>query len=395
MLKDSIYETTANALKMSTFGAIDITGWFKNGNAEKVQKAIDKLSDRNKDLQQSLEDLNDTIKNTSGAKSVEAYKDSYSLQEEQNDNYKKIAQAQASYHGGHHSWDYYWNGFTEAQTEWIKKHVKENFNGDIWSLTPEEMKKLRGNVDIWDYIKNTGKGGYGERLTGKLDDYINQAGKLEELTDAINESLTQVSFSSMRNDFISNLMDMSKSAKDFSNDFATMMQKSMLQYSLSDILDTDLKGLYEKWGAKMQEGTMSKDDIDELKKEYDALVEKGMEVRDNISQITGYKDAQSEQTATGKAIEAITVDQASSLIGIGYAVQIAVEQGNDTRAAIAVDVSAMRETSQNIADNISEMRDIQYQGLEQLQAINKNTNNLFQIKDDMSELKKIAKDFWR
>ena len=41
------------------------------------------------------------------------------------------------------------------------------------------------------------------------------------------------------------------------------------------------------------------------------------------------------------------------------------------------------------------MRDIQYQGLEQLQAINKNTNNLFQIKDDMSELKKIAKDFWR
>ena len=201
LLKDSIYETTANALKMSTFGAIDITGWFKNGNAEKVQKAIDKLSDRNKDLQQSLEDLNDTIKNTSGAKSVEAYKDSYSLQEEQNDNYKKIAQAQASYHGGHHSWDYYWNGFTEAQTEWIKKHVKENFNGDIWSLTPEEMKKLRGNVDIWDYIKNTGKGGYGERLTGKLDDYINQAGKLEELTDAINESLTQVSFSSMRNDF--------------------------------------------------------------------------------------------------------------------------------------------------------------------------------------------------
>lgn len=78
-----------------------------------------------------------------------------------------------------------------------------------------------------------------------------------------------------------------------------------------------------------------------------------------------------------------------------YAVQIAIEQGNDTRAAIAVDVSAMRETTQNIAGNISEMRDIQYQGLEQLQAIEKNTNNLFQIKDDMAELKKIAKDFWR
>ena len=145
----------------------------------------------------------------------------------------------------------------------------------------------------------------------------------------------------------------------------------------------------------MQAGTLTKDDIDELKKEYDALVEKGIKVRDTVSQITGYKEAQSEQTATGKGIEAITADQASSLIGIGYAMQIAVQQGNDTRNAIAMDVSSLRATAEILTGNISEMRDIQYQGLEQLQAINKNTNNLFQIKDDMSELKKIAKDFWQ
>ena len=64
------------------------------------------------------------------------------------------------------------------------------------------MKKLRGGaIDIWERIKNTGKGGYGSRLTDKLDDYIDQAGKLQELTDQINESLTQVSFSSMK-DFL-------------------------------------------------------------------------------------------------------------------------------------------------------------------------------------------------
>ena len=31
-------------------------------------------------------------------------------------------------------------------------------------------------------LESSGKGGYGERVTDKLDDYIEQAGKLEELT---------------------------------------------------------------------------------------------------------------------------------------------------------------------------------------------------------------------
>ena len=41
-------------------------------------------------------------------------------------------------------------------------------------------------------IQNTGKGGYGGRLTEKLDDYIDQAGKLEELTDQLYEGLTPI-----------------------------------------------------------------------------------------------------------------------------------------------------------------------------------------------------------
>ena len=39
--------------------------------------------------------------------------------------------------------------------------------------------------------------GYGGRLTEKLDDYIDQAGKLEELTDQLYEGLTGISFDGM------------------------------------------------------------------------------------------------------------------------------------------------------------------------------------------------------
>ena len=385
---------------LGTFGLT--SSLFDSSNGKEVQEAISDLTSTNKSLQQSIDDLNDTMKNSSGAKSVEAYKEAYRLQEQQNENYKNIAQEQAGYHGSHHSWNKYWNGFSDEQTKWIKDHVKSDFNGDLWSLTPEEMKQIRGgNIDIWNAIKNTGKGGYGDRVAEKLDDYIDQADKLEELTQQINESLTQVSFSSMKDDFISNLMDMEKNAEDFANDFSEMMQKSVLRYGLENLLNTDLKKLYEKWGAKMQEGNLSKDDIYNLKSEYDDLVKKGLEQRDYWSQITGYTGdtSQSQQTATGKAIEAITADQASSLIGIGYAVQITAEQQkeimslmNNTCQAISFDVSSIRAFSEQTANNISEMRDIQYQGLEQLEAINKNTYNLFAMKDTLESTYKLLKD---
>ena len=207
----------------------------------------------------------------------------------------------------------------------------------------------------------------------------------------------------MRDDFVSKLMDMQSTAKDFSNDFAEMMQKSVIRYGLEKLINTDLKKLYEKWGAKMQEGTLAKDDIDKLKGEYDKIVEQGIEQRDYWAQITGYtgENSQSQQTATGKAIEAITADQASSLIGIGYAIQITAEQQRTISEltknicmSISVDTSSIRVFAEQTANNVSEMRDIQYQGLQQLEAINKNTANLFAIKDDIAELRKIAKDNW-
>lgn len=403
---DNITGKLGSVLSLGALSSKGMSQWFTNSNAEKVEEAINNLSDRNKSLQQSIEDLNDTMKNSSGAKSVEAYKEAYKLQEEQNENYKKIAQEQAGYHGSHHSWSYYWNGFSDDEISRIKKITgKDNFSGNLWDLTPEEMKKLRGGaVDIWERIKDTGKGGYGNSVADKLDDYIDQADKLEELTQQINESLTQISFSSMRDDFVSKLMDMQSTAKDFSNDFAEMMQKSVIRYGLEKLINTDLKKLYEKWGAKMREGTLTKDDIDKLKGEYDKIVEQGIEQRDYWAQITGYtgENSQSQQTATGKAIEAITADQASSLIGIGYAMQITAEQQKaisevtmNTCNVISVDVSSIRTFAEQTANNVSEMRDIQIQGLQQLEAINKNTANLFAIKDDIAELRKIAKDYWQ
>lgn len=240
-------------------------------------------------------------------------------QQETNANYLGMAYAQAGYWNKHRSWKHYWKGFTGDQTEWIKQNVKGDFNGSIWSLSPEEMKKLLGNVDIAEYIKNTGKGGYGAKVLDKLQDYAAQAGKLEELTDSWRETVTQISFESMKDSFMSNLMDMKKGSKDFAEGFATDMQKALLSYSMEDLVNGKLKKLYDDWAKTISEknGELTEKDIEDFNRRYDEIVAEGLKRRDEWAKVTGYEDASgTSQSAKAGGFSAMTQEQGTKLEGM-------------------------------------------------------------------------------
>lgn len=379
-------------------------GIGNGSNAKEVAETTNRLTESNERLQYSIEQLKSSIDKTSGMSAVSNYQKAYDAQKQINKQSMEILQSQMGYHGSHHSNAYYWNlsaqdyaaiNRTLAQQSAVRGgYINSTINKvssleDIYKLTPEQMKDIRTyNQNVWKNMTDQGK--YDK--TEYWENYTDLAEKLEELTDKINQNLTQTTFDSLKDNFISNLMDMSKSAQDFANNFTTMLNKSMLNFAVDDLANKRLKTLYEKWADKMKQGQLSNDDLDILKKEYDNIVDEGLKIRDNIAAITGYKEAQSQQTATGKAIEAITADQASSLIGIGYAVQIAQEQGNEVRKAIAVDISYLRIYAEQTYNNISEMRDIQYQGLQQLEAINKNTAPIILIREDIASMYKLMKD---
>lgn len=379
-------------------------GIGNGSNAKEVAETTNRLTESNERLKYSIEQLKSSIDKTSGMSAVSNYQKAYDAQKQINKQSMEILQSQMGYHGSHHSNAYYWNlsakdyaaiNRTLAQQSAVRGgYINSTINKvssleDIYKLTPEQMKDIRTyNQDVWKNMTDQGK--YDK--TEYWENYTDLAEKLEELTDKINQNLTQTTFDSLKDNFISNLMDMNKSAQDFANDFTTMLNKSMLNFAVDDLANKRLKTLYEKWADKMKQGQLSNDDLDILKKEYDNIVDEGLKIRDNIAAITGYKEAQSQQTATGKAIEAITADQASSLIGIGYAVQIAQEQGNEVRKAIAVDISYLRIYAEQTYNNISEMRDIQYQGLQQLEAINKNTAPIILIREDIASMYKLMKD---
>ena len=372
----SIGNNVSHILNTLSFGGFNSL-FGGDGNAKKVNDTIERLTDRNTLLQQSIEDLTDAMENSYGSKATSYYEQAYKNQQETNQNYLGIAKAQASYHGSHHSWNAYWGGFGSDEMDWIKKNVKSDFNGDLFSLSPEEMKLLRGNVAIWEHIENTGKGNYGGRLTEKLNDYIDQAGKLDELSDKLKESLTQISFDSMKDSFVSDLMDMSKSAQDFADDFSEMMQKALLSYSMEDLINGDLKKLYDDWAKaiKDNDGKLTETDIEAFNKRYDDIVQEGLKRRDDWAKVTGYTgSSSSSQTATSGGWASMGQDTADELNGRFTALQIAGES-----------------IAQNMTTTISQMESIVTLGISTNGAVLEIRNMMIMTNSYLEDIVKYSK----
>ena len=360
----SIGNNVSHILNTLSFGGFNSL-FGGDGNAKKVNDTIERLTDRNTLLQQSIEDLTDAMENSYGSKATSYYEQAYKNQQETNQNYLDIAKAQASYHGSHHSWNAYWGGFGSDEMNWIKKNVKSDFNGDLFSLSPEEMKLLRGNVAIWEHIENTGKGNYGGRLTEKLNDYIDQAGKLEELSEQFKKNLTQISFSGMRDSFLTDLMDMKKDGSDFASemadDFAEKMQKSLLSFSMEDLINGDLKKLYDDWAKAMKDknGKLTKEDVDAFYKRYDDIVQEGLKRRDEWAKVTGYTgSSSSSQTATSGGWASMGQDTADELNGRFTALQIAGESIKDNTDIITTAMNILASKADENNAIVSDVRNM-------------------------------------
>jgi tape measure domain-containing protein len=407
-LGKSIRDGVGNILNSISFGGWDsLMNKISGSNAKEVQEAIDKLTDRNEILGKSIDRLTEVMNKAAGSKSISAYEQAYKYQKEQIGNTLNIAREQARYHGSHKSWQHYME-WTDEQLRWARENVDKTFSGtgSLWGLSPEQMKMLLSNADIYEQIKNEGKGGYGGRVLEKLEAYADQAGKLDELTEKINESLMQVSFDSLRDSFLDSLMDMDKDAKSFSEDFSEYMQRALLNFSMGELFDDELKEWYNGIAELMKEqgGKLTKQQIEDARKDYDSMVQKAMNERDKISEITGYtgSSSSSSQEASKKGFAAASQDSIDELNGRFTALQIAGEEikNQSVTQSQSLNILTMKTDTlisintetRNIADDT---RDLIASSYLELVQISENTGAIIkpiqQIQKDISEVKNNTK----
>lgn len=351
VLSGDLFVTIGNSLKNgigNILNAISFGGFNSlfgiGGNKKEVEEAINRLTDRNETLQTAIEDLTDEMKASKGTQSVAAYRDAYKYQKETIDNYKRIAQEQARYSGSHHSWNYYWGGFSQEQIDRLSGKIGRDWNGDIWNLTPEEMKMLRETVDMWETIQNTGKGGYGDRLTDKLNDYIDQAGTLEELTNELYEDLTGMSFDSMYDSFVDNLMDMKYDAKAASEDISEYFMRAMLSNKIGELYSEKLEEWWEKFGASMEDNELTEEERKALQDEYMKYVDEAMKLRDELAAATGYDKISQEaasQSASSKGFQTMSQDTGEELNGRFTALQVSNEEIKSQMINVVVGIGSL------------------------------------------------------
>lgn len=314
-------------------GAIGGLLGFKMGNEEETKERTDKLVDSNGHLADVIEKATDNMEKYNGEKSIEAYKEAIEAQKTANKNYKDILDNQQHYwKRGSHSNAHKFN-MSDQDVRDIENLLEIDLANGRWDsfkdLSAEQMAMIREQrLDIWNRMKEQGDYDQGKYF----EDYADQAGKIEELTEKISDNLLGTSFESMRDNFVDSLMDMEQSAEDFTKDFEQMMNKALLRIAIGNTLDADIEAWHKKWGERLKDGVSDgeMDDVyEQAKEDWDKIVQEGLNKRDELFAMTGYtgdSGETSQQGGTTRGFEAMSQDTASELNGRFTALQMSGEE---------------------------------------------------------------------
>lgn len=399
----SVFKSVGGIWDTLTFGGFSKLFGI-GGNEKEVQDTINRLTDRNEKLQSAIESLTEEMKSSKGSeKSVAEYNKAIKYQEEYNKNVLAKAQANAGYHSKHHSWAYYM-GWSESDIQWIRENVMAEFTGtdSLWQMSPEQMDLLRQNVDLWQKMADSGKGGYGNAVVDALDEYADLAGNLEELKEGLFEQLTGISFDSMYDSFIDTLMDMDASAEDFADNLSEYFMRAMLSDKIGNMYSQKLEDWWNRFGESMKDGNLSESERNSLQNEYMGYVNEALKLRDELAAATGYDKAgsSSKQSASSRGFGTeMTHEDTGELSGRFTAVyesnlRVETAEQQQTVAITELRGSIGSLTSQvtglyNIAD---ETRTILANSYLELQQIRENTGEIVkpikQMQADIAEVKR-------
>ena len=240
------------------FGFNDLFGI--SGNSARVAKTTERLTRQNELLSDRISTLTEAIEKESGKRAIISYKAALDAQKELQSNNMEILQAQMSEWGKHHSNNYYsddsaiQNFYNMSKSAILKgfgelKDSKGNtvtINGldDIYTLSPESMMAIKTYAPaLWSYLTTVGeydKSEYWENV-------VEQAGKIEELTEQIRENLTQTTSENIFDDLMDGLIDLADGAEDVFDDIAGYWQKMVNRMVLMNVLGDSLRSEVEEW----------------------------------------------------------------------------------------------------------------------------------------------------
>lgn len=383
----SVVNGVGNILDSLTLGGL---GSWLGGNDKEVMETVNRLTESNEYLRESIDSLAERIGqgDNTNAESIDYYNDARKAELEWEENQRNIIKGLASAWtnsgygflglGGKGSFNKHspgsgWEGW-DAFTETLRKNgfnITVDSTGDLWNLTPEQMELLRdSNPKEWQKLFS---GDGHKNPKSAVEEYIERAGTLEELTDALNEKLTGYTWDG----FLEKYKEMVRSAEDITEELGDFISETvtdaLIESFVNEELKDDIKELYEYIADAAADG-ISEEEKARIEAMNSAIADKAESWREAMTD-SGMIDPGSYGTSqSGKAgaYTAMSQEQGTKLEGLW--------------TTSAMHLSSMDEKMQDVSAQMGT-------AVDSLRRIEENTGNsakhLGEIKDD---IKKIIRD---
>ena len=190
----------------------------------------------------------------------------------------------------------------------------------LFDLTAEQLEKLKSEAPA-----------FWAKMDGDVQEYLNGIiegeERIEDIQNQVKEQLTQTTFDSVFDSFVDTLMDMDSSAKDFAEDFSEYMQRAILTNMVGEKFSKELQDWYDSFAeaGKDEEG-ITKGDMEDLRKQYEEIVDAAVAERNKLVEIFGWTGEATQQSASSRGFQSMSQDTGEELNGRFTALQIAGEE---------------------------------------------------------------------
>ena len=326
-------------------------GLWTNSNVEESEREIKEREEANKELVKAMENLTETFKNSDLSGGFKTYEKARGVLNAQIANSAQAVGTKFGEYNGHHSTNYYGGTATAMLNEMARRANAAGYihntrqagdlNAIVNTFTPEELGKIRsfdptGWTNFIQEIRNADKADLGsaDMFVAFVDDYETA---IQDLNRQWKETVTNLSWDSLKSNFASALEDMGKDVDDWKGDLDDKFRSGVSNFLSTKYTNTDTTGgkelgalakWYDNYYDALNKDNLSSTEILNLRNEYMRIVDEATAERDRLYKDLGLEEknlSDSEAAGSINAAQSMSEDTANEMVGHITATHIAVE----------------------------------------------------------------------
>ncbi|MFV0325586.1 MAG: tape measure protein [Bacteroides xylanisolvens] len=257
-------------------------------------------------------------------------------------------------------------------TPQVRQILDDWNNGVIDTL--EALKRLRAaGVNGLDTII--------DRLEYTSEELAKTTSEVEELRLKLDELFTGISFDDAKSDLQNFLSDVNTTMEDIADNFEKYMRDAIINSLVNNELNKRLQDWYHQFADAMEDGSLSEDEKKNLQELYNQIYKDAVDMRDNAYAAAGIDpNDDSSRESSAKGVATASQDSIEYLTGLWT---LSVEH---TRS-INDNVGFINELTKAISESLRELRSDSGSILESVRNIDKNTQELYVMRQDMAAMK--------